>query len=485
MSRFDAFTFKPGPVGQRFIDSRKFVKIIMGPVGGGKSTAALMDLFARAVLQEPFQGVRRTKMVLMRNTGAQLKSTVKPLIDTWFSALVQNQMGSWRLTESVFEMKFRLPDDTVVHSEFCLMPADGPEDVRRLLSLEASAAWVEETREFDQAIFEGIQGRVARFPNRAMGGVTYPGVIGSSNPPPMASWLQEYVMDPPHNAELFMQPAALLEDGTLNPEAENVENLDPDYYSNLMSGKTRDWLEVFLMNKFGAGGFGQPVFRNTFRRDWHVSDKALSAISQSLNPIVCGMDNGLTAAAVIGQLDARGRLNVLAECYVPEGQTMGVETFLSRLLVPLLQARFPVRAESVLFVLDPACYQRSQVDEVTIAQAVASHGYRTARASTNVVERRIAAVEGLLTRAIDAGPGLLIDGTQCPFLVKALDYLYRNKRQANGVVTAVPEKNHAANIADALQYLCLNYNSQLNPSAWGRRNIARPVEAPARPFLYI
>ena len=67
-------------------------------------------------------------------------------------------------------------------------------------------------------------------------------------------------------------------------------------------------------------------------------------VSAVTYPILVGMDNGLTAAAVIGQMDARGRLNILGESYVPEGETMGVETFLDRLLVPYLTARYPVRA---------------------------------------------------------------------------------------------------------------------------------------------
>ena len=116
MSSVDAFKFSPGPVGQAFIDDQKFVKVICGPVGGGKSTDALMELFGRAILQEPFNNVRRTKFIIMRNTGAQLKSTVKPLIDQWFTVLTQSKMGSWRLTDNVFEMKFLLPDRTVVHS---------------------------------------------------------------------------------------------------------------------------------------------------------------------------------------------------------------------------------------------------------------------------------------------------------------------------------------------------------------------------------
>jgi hypothetical protein len=80
-----------------------------------------------------------------------------------------------------------------------------------------------------------------------------------------------------------------------------------------MEGKTNDWLDVFMRNKFGSGGFGQPVFRNTFRREFHVSPTQLAAVASSLHPIVVGMDNGLTAAAVVGQMDARGGVNILGE----------------------------------------------------------------------------------------------------------------------------------------------------------------------------
>lgn len=481
----NALTFKPGPVGQDFIDDRSFIKLICGPVGGGKSTCGLMELFNRSAAQTPWQGVRRTKHIIMRNTMQQLKSTVKPLIDQWFAMLIANKMASWRITENVFEMKFRLGDGSVLHSELCLMAADTPDDVRRLLSLEASAAWIEEMREIDKEVFQGLQGRVGRFPNRASGGVDYPGVIGSTNPPPMGSWLQELMAEPPKNMRVFMQPAALLDSGAINPDAENLANLPPDYYDNLAEGKTGDWVDVFMRNKFGAGGFGQPVFRNTFKRDFHVSKDQLNAVASSLHPLVVGMDNGLTAAAVIGQMDARGRVNILGESYVPEGETMGVETFLDRLLVPYLQARFPVNTQRFLFVLDPACYQRSQVNEVTIAQAVSARGYRTMRASTQDPERRIAAVEGLFTRAIDGGAGLLISGPDCPWLIKAIDWGYRNKKMQNGVVKAEAEKNHFSHIADALQYFCLNYNAMTNPSAWGNRNIARPVVPQAKPYVYV
>lgn len=469
-------TYKPGPTGEAFLTCKSFIKLICGPVGGGKSTVAAFDLLRRAAQQAPFNGVRRTKFIILRNTSQQLTSTVKPLIDQWFITLVNGTMGEWRHTDKTFLMRFSLPDDTEVHSDWCLMAADTPDDVRRLLSVEASAAWVEEAREVDPEVFSGLQGRVARFPNRASGGVTEPGVICSTNPPPIGGFWHDMMTRPPKNTRIFMQPPALLDDGSINPEAENLEHLDPAYYENLVSGKSTDWIDVYLKNRFGAGGFGLPVFKSTFKLGFHKAAEPLKAIMQSLNPLVIGMDNGLTAAAVIGQMDARSRVNILDECYVPPGETMGVEQFLDRLLIPKLRNQWPFRPENILFILDPACFQRSQVNEVTIAQAVASRGYQVMKAITNDPERRISAVEGLLARQIDGGPAMLFSPA-VTWLLEALDWGYRYKKMANGQgsATPTPEKNHHSHISDALQYLALHFNAQVDPAALAMVPRARPI----------
>jgi hypothetical protein len=472
--------YKPGPTGARFLQSRSFVKAIMGPVGGGKSTVALFDLLGRAVSQAPFKNVRRTKFIILRNTMAQLKSTVKPLIDQWFITMTDGRMGQWRLTDMTFEARFALPDGTTVHSEFVLMPADTPDDVRRLLSLEASAAWVEEAREVDSEVFNGLQGRVNRFPNRMSGGVTYPGVICSTNPPPRGGFWHEIISNPPKGYEVFIQPPALLEDGSLNPEAENLENLAPDYYENLVAGKTDAWIDVYLKNLFGAGDMGQPVYKASYRKHFHVSDKPLKPILQSVNPLIIGMDNGLQAAAALMQMDARGRVNVLGEAYVPAEQTMGVESFLDRLLIPRLVNEFPFRRENIVFVLDPACFQRSQVDEKTIAQAVQQRGFRVLKAQTNDPQKRIEAVEGLLARQIDGGPGFLID-PRCEHICDALEWGYRYKTTASGQINLTVEKNHFSHIGDAVQYGSLHYNLTLSGAALGRGQ-AKPVQKSS--FIY-
>lgn len=454
--------YTPSPTGLRFLSSRKFIKLICGPVGGGKSTVALQALWAMALMQKPHgeHRIRRTKFAILRNTSAMLKATVKPLIDYWFvtrpTDAGEPALGVWRVTDGTFEIKARLGDGTIVHTEFVMQHADTPDDVRRLLSAEYSAAWVEEAREVDPTVFEGLQGRCDRFPNVEAGGVTYPCVLCSTNPPPVGVFWHELMVKPPSNTEVFLQPPALLEDGQLNPEAENLENLSPTYYPNLVEGKTEDWINVYLKNKFGAGGLGQPVFRATWRGAFHVTKEPLRPIPTGMKRVIVGSDNGLTAAAAIGQEDARGRVNVLAEAFVPKGESMGYDRFLDNLLIPRLR-EFNIPPGHVLFVVDPACFHRSQANEVTIAQVIVKRGYQVVPALTNATERRISAVEGLLMQQIEGGPRMAFSPT-CTHIAAAMEWGYRNRKTKTADGTSEPEKNFYSHIADAVQCLALHFN---------------------------
>ncbi len=489
-----AFDYKPGPTGARFLaDNTSFVKLIMGPVGGGKSTVALMEVLKRVIAQKPYHsrrnddgtpagvGERLSKVILLRNTMAQLLSTVKPLIDTWFTVIPSVPMGEWAITDKTFKMRMKLKDGTICKADLIMMAADTPDDVRRLLSVECSFAWVEECREVDPEVFSGLQGRTNRWPSQAMGGVTYPGVIGSTNAPPMGGFWFTVLTDVPPKWAVFIQPPAMLEDGTLNPDAENIEHLAPTYYEDLIGGKTREWIDVYLKNKFGSGGAGLPVFRSSFKKDFHVAKSALMPLMQTLAPLVIGMDNGLTAAATIGQLDARGRVNVLDNAFVPLGETMGVERFLDTILIPLLTAKYPFKRANIIFVLDPACFERSQVNEKTIDMAVRERGFQTRKAPTNDPERRVAAVEGLFSRQIDGTAALLISPT-AGHLINACEYGFKYKVQKDPAAPLVFDKNHFSHQADSFQYLCLYYNAAVDPMLAGMRSKARVIAA--TPYMY-
>lgn len=471
--------YNPSPTAMKFMASRKFKKLICGPVGGGKSTAALQAIWTCALQQAPHgeQRIRRTKWAILRNTSAMLKTTVKPLIDYWFvTRLIDHgfpALGNWRVTDATFEIKAKLQDGTIVHTEFVLVHADTPDDVRRLLSAEYSGAWIEEAREVDPAVAEGLEGRVARFPNRESGGVTYPVVLYSTNPPPVGSYWHGVMTSPPENMDVFLQPPALLVDGSINPDAENLQYLDPNYYENLVQGKTEDWINVYLRNKFGAGGLGQPVFKATWRSEFHVAKTTLKPIPVGMKKIIVGSDNGLTAAAVIGQEDARGRINLLGDPHVPKGETMGYDRFLDNLLIPRLR-ELKIPHSFVLFVVDPACFHRSEANEVTIAQVIGKRGFAVVPAITNKPERRISAVEGLLMQQIDGGPRMCVS-PECTHLINSMEWGYRNKKTANPEGTAQPDKNFYSHINDALQCLALHFNAGAGAD-YGNSTAARQVE---------
>ncbi len=460
----------PGPVAEQFMMDRSFVSLICGPIGSGKSTAALFKLLMLAIEQPEVNAVRRSRIVILRNTSEQLRDTVAPLLNQWFIEAGQGCMGGWTQLHKRFLMRFALADRTTVECEFWLMAADTPDDVRRLLSVECSWAWVEECREVNEDVFSGLQGRVGRYPSKAMGGVRSKCVLCSTNPPPIGGFWHRVMTDPPEDWAMFFQPPALLDDNSLNPARENP-NLDDDYYDKLMGGKTEEWIDVYLRGRFGIGNAGQPVYRSSFKRSFHVAENPIEPLRTKTYPVVVGMDNGLTAAAALLQQDLRGRIVLLDECYVPPGVTMGVERFLDTMLVPLLRRKY--HQCDIVFCLDPACFQRSQINEETIAMAVQKRGYRVTQARTNDPEKRITAVEQLLMRQVEGRAYFLVN-PECRWGIEGFEYGYRYAARKDGTIqtTTGPVKNHHSHFHDALQYAATFYGGV----AMDYRPQARPVK---------
>ena len=61
---------------------------------------------------------------------------------------------------------------------------DRPEDVRKVLSLEYTGAFINEARELPKAVVDGITMRVGRYPSMKDGiGATWCGVVADTNAP--------------------------------------------------------------------------------------------------------------------------------------------------------------------------------------------------------------------------------------------------------------------------------------------------------------
>ena len=432
-----------------FLTSEPFISLIVGPVGSTKTTAGIMKIAYHAKqMAKCRDGVRRSRAIWVRNTREQLRDTSIPDVLRWFP---DGQAGAYLKSEYKFILKF---DD--VECEILFRGLDDSNDVRRLLSLQASFGILDEFREINPDIFNALQGRLGRYPSKLdnnVGCVTDDGrsnahIWGMTNPPDMDTFWERYLSEPPANAECFFQPSGL------SQEADWIEFLPDGYYENLAEGKSEDWVDVYINAKFGKSLSGQPVFR-AFDRDMHVADKALNYIKLSTNPLIIGMDFGLTPACTISQIDPMGRFLTYA-CLTSDG--MGTLRFCREKLKPMLANRFP--GMPVLVIGDPAGQQRAQTDERSVFDILKSEGFRVVAAKTNSVVARLSAVDKLLTRVVDGKPAMLID-PECRDLINALRGGYRYKVKSSGDVEDKPEKNKYSHIADAFQYACLHADNNL------------------------
>lgn len=451
-------TYDPPQSVVGFLTSESTISLICGPVGSTKTTASLMKIAYHAKQMAACRdGVRRSRCIVVRNTREQLRDTTIPDFLKWYP---DGQAGTYLKTEYKFILRF---DD--VECEVLFRGLDDSNDVRRLLSLQASFGFMDEFREINPAIFEALQGRLGRYPdgmmvphrpewgiddkgNPRMGCVRDDGTVnkrlwGSTNPPDMDTFWENFLSDPPSNSNVFFQPSGL------SPEADWVKFLSEGYYEDLAEGKSEDWIDVYINAKFGKSLAGKPVFPG-FRSDFHVAKEPLRYIRSGEKPLILGLDFGLSPAMTVNQIDMHGRLLTLA-CATSEG--CGITRFIQEKIKPLLAERFP--GHPVVVIGDPAGSQRAQTDERSCFDILKTEGFRTLPARTNSIVARIAAVERQLARQVEGGPGHLID-PGCIELIRAMRGGYRYKLKKSGEMEDSPEKNHHSHVADAHQYACLH-----------------------------
>jgi hypothetical protein len=440
------------------------VRFLVGPVGSGKSMGAIMELLRRACAQAPYNGVRYTRYALIRNTLQQLRQTVLADVQQYLGPIVH-----YYVTDSTVQIRVALPDGTRLHSDWILLPLDTKEDVRRLLSMQLTGAWINEVREVPIEVVSALLGRLGRYPSKAMGGPSWYGLIGDTNPWDTDSpYHDRLVLNRDKNWQLFHQPSGI------GPDAENVENLPPGYYENLAGDRDIEWAQVHVESMWGTSNAGQAVFRKSFHAPTHVRDMQL--VVNPHKPLAIGLDFGRTPCAVIGQIDNYGRAIIMKEV-VTEG--MGIEQMLEEHLKPVLFSE-PYAGRRCFIVGDPAGAQKSQVNELCPFDVAKMQGFLAYPASTNNIDSRLTAVEKLMRSQIAGEPGLQISRAGCPTLIQALGNKYRYRKKRDGQLEDSPEKLHPwSDICDALQYFCLGVQANLTSRVMMRD---RPRAANTRPL---
>lgn len=461
------FKYKPdGETLKEFMRDGSFFRGIRGPVGSGKSVACCVEIFRRALQQEKGpDGLRKTRWIVVRNTNPQLRTTT---IKTWLDWFPESEWGKFNWSPPYTHHIQRGELDM----EVIFLALDRPEDVKKLLSLEATGIWVNEAREVPKSIIDACTMRVDRFPSMKDGGATWSGVIADTNAPEEDHWWpimsgeapvpdhmpqeQARMLVRPPNFRFFTQPPGMEEvkneDGEVigyepSKSAENTKNMSKTYYPRLIEGKTKTWIDVYVMNRLGTIQDGKPVYPE-FSAEMHVAKEEVNVAANL--PVFCGVDFGLTPAAVFGQ-KVHGRWLIQSEIVAFD---MGVVRF-AEVIRNELASKY-ANASEVMIYGDPAGDFRAQTDETTPFQILRGAGLRAIPAHSNSVDLRLESVRAPLTRLADGKSGILID-PRCTHLIKGFmnHYRYRRLEVSGERYADKPDKNQYSHVHDALQYLML------------------------------
>jgi len=471
------------PTCALFMKSDYFGRLIAGPVGSGKTTACIFELFRRACEQAKApDGLRYTRFAILRQTLSQLKQTVLKDITQWLTG-----MCSFKVSENTIFIE--IGD---VRSEWILIPLEDLEDQRRLLSMQLTGAWISEGIEISVNLLDPIAGRCGRYPSAAMGGATWFGLIVDTNMPAEGSdWHKFMVDNKPEDWDIFIQPGGLEEIAenlnwlTQTPETLKLPLDDParlaqgrKYYERLARSNGIDWVRRYVHAQFGDDPSGSAVFRESFKSAFHVVDE-LEPVNSL--PLLIGQDFGRDPCSLICQVDHRGRLLVLEEI-IAEG--IGLELHIDRAVRPVLLGERYL-GKPVAMIGDPAGMAKESIGEETSFDALVRLGFAAFPAPTNDIDPRLRAVESWLLGQADGGGKILIDKVRCPVLIRALAGGYRYAKTRAGVRKPLPSKTHPfSDIVDALQYVCLTAHGRMGElmarHLLRRRRVAsKPVSAGA------
>lgn len=464
----------PGPVAEAFMHDMSAISVINGPIGSGKTTAAIMKAVKLATQQVasrqhtaagPGAGerwpVRRVRCCVVRDTYRQLWRSTMP---SWFSRFPKT-IGTFNGAENApasHVIPFALPDRTMVElsMDFLAIGDQAVEDVLR--GYEPTFFYLNELDLLSQQVFIYAQGRYGRFPPMEDGGPTWQGILADCNAPEMDSWLYE-TMFLATAVELRARGTALFrQPGGMEGGAENLANLPGgrDYYQRQINNAPDWYVQRMVHNRAGYSRAGKPVYPE-FNDALHVARSNHPGVPQL--PLIVGLDAAMHPAATFAQRLPSGKWLVLSEQVADPGT--GPKRF-GGLLAQKLRERFPAH-EAIFGICDPsALYGADKAagekdwSEIVMAEA----GIRIRPAPTNDPVSRWEAVRRPLTMLIDGQPAFQLN-PECRVLRSGFNAGYRFRRIAGTTGrfnTEQAEKTAESHPHDALQY----------GMSWGGEDIA-------------
>lgn len=452
-----------GVVLTEYFWDRGELAVIQGPIGSGTSTCSCHRIWALACEQEPdFDGVRRTRWLIVRESYRQIKKTT---LKTWLEWFPEHIWGELQRSEPMtHHLKKQHPsgDGTFVDCEVIFLAIDSPETAEaEAASFEITGFFINEGQFGEKAVVDELLSRCGRYPSKRNGpGATWYGGMIDLNAPVEGHWIpymrgdmplppewseeQRAEFTKPDGWNFYVQPPGLIEkwiEGKVvyqpNPKAENQRHLRKPYLEQIR-GKRKEWIDRRVMNKVGIYMEGKAVYPD-FHESEHVAPREMEPLQGA--PIIVGLDFGREPAAAFCQC-VNGRWTVLKELI---GDNESAQVFAPRVKRTLAQWFPGFRAE---FWGDPRGADKTQSTETTAYDIFMAHGMRVLPATTdNNPEMRRSAVGAVLDRrnGFQINPSCLVAKTGF-----AGGYHYP-KIKGTGMFSERPRKNRFSHIVEAVE----------------------------------
>lgn len=474
----------PGPIADAFMRSRAFIKVVIGPVGSGKTMAALQCGLRIGAMQKGVtdaRGVtwRKARIGVIRESYPSLESTT---LKSWFRIVPE---GEGKFTWSApFTHKFRKilkrdadgrPIDILdIEFEFRAIGDQSVEEACR--GWEVNAVIIDEADLQPADLVPYLTGRVGRFSDLDPSLVVDPQIILSMNMPDIENHAYELAFDrelPGMSAEdLALLEVALggrplietfVQPGGMESGAENLHNLPNGrgyYVLQIAANKHKPgYVDRMVHNKPVPIMHGEPV-NGEFVHSIHV--RPCEWLRR--RKLIIGLDQGLFAAAVFLQRTEYNQVRTLREVVNTDKKDrkkllkVGPTAFGKRVRAAALE-HFPgITADDVRLVADPAAFaaddrEDNEQDWILACQAAIGLG-RIHRAKSNRQALRNEAV----WKAQAERDGYWID-PECRHLIKAHSGGYR---YAKAELKTGETRGHLdiadtiyTHVADAEQYAAL------------------------------
>lgn len=473
--------YHASPTLREFHNSVAVVRGVMGGVGTGKSSGMCMDIFDKACTQNPnpYDKVRRTKVLVIRNTFPQL---VKTTIPTWLAWFPETKMHESSPISGVWRGPHPFGDGTTVEIILEFYALDSEDAARGLKSYEVTMVWINEACFLPWRHIAKAFERVGRYPKAddLANGEKYLyksfGMIMDTNPPSDTSWWYQLAeVKKPNGFKFFRQPPALIKRESNGktwyepnkgqvpgiPPAENIENHNEgwNYYLKQVEDGDHARINVEILGNYGSTVNGDPVYPE-YNDQIHFTGKDIE-VNWGL-PLYLGTDFGRTPCSVICQLSPAGQLRVIDEiCTVNCGQ----HQFARDILRPKLMNEYRMHEIPVYNFGDPAGNDKGQTDDKTCIQIMREAGINTVASpvpGNSFVLRRESVAERLRSN-VDGKPGVIVS-QKCKMIRTGFQsrYFFRKLAAADAgdERTALePEKNMFSHPHDALQYVSFGLSS--------------------------